>query len=228
MSDPAPLRLLVFDVDGTLVDSQAHIMAAMEVAFGAFDRPPPPRAEVLSIVGLSLPEAMARLVPGIAAAERDALVEAYKNSFATVRANGESTLSPLYPGARTILDGLLSRDDILVGVATGKSRRGLDHVLRAHGLNGAFVTEQVADGHPSKPHPSMLYAALSETGAEAGDAIMVGDTTFDIEMGRAAGFATIGVSWGYHPTETLHDAGADCVIDTWADLPATVARIWGI
>lgn len=225
MRQDTPLQLVVFDVDGTLVDSQAHIMSAMGHAYESLGLTTPSRAAVLSIVGLSLPVAMERLSPDLDDSERSALVEAYKNSFSTLRVAGGAGLSPFYPGMRAVVDYLLGRDEVLVGLATGKSRRGLDHVLRAHGLTGAFVTEQVADNHPSKPNPSMLLTALAETGAEAADAVMIGDTTFDIEMGRAAGFATIGVGWGYHPTEALAHSGADLVIEEIAALPMAIERL---
>ncbi len=217
------LRLVVFDVDGTLVDSQNHILSAMRRAFDALGVALPPREEVLSIVGLSLPEAMARLVPDLPCDRRDGLVEAYKDSFGALRAE---TLAPLYPGATDALAALRSQDEVILGVATGKSRRGLDHILRAHGLENSFVTQQVADDHPSKPHPSMLLAACAETGAAPG--VMIGDTSFDIEMGRAAGFATIGVSWGYHRAEALVAAGAGQVIDAFDALLPALDRIWEI
>ncbi|MBC7143405.1 MAG: HAD-IA family hydrolase [Rhodobacteraceae bacterium] len=216
-------RLVVFDVDGTLIDSQNHIFAAMEQAFGAGAHTLPPREAVLSIVGLSLPEAVARLVPHLPAEARSAIVEAYKQSFGTLRADA---LSPLFPGAAEALSRLRARADLLLGVATGKSRRGLDHVLATHGLAGHFVTAQVADDHPSKPHPAMLLAALAETGTEARNAVMIGDTTFDIEMGRAAGMATIGVGWGYHPAEALRAAGAGQVIHDFAALLPALERAW--
>lgn len=217
------LRLVVFDVDGTLIDSQNHIFAAMEQAFAAVPHPLPPREAVLSIVGLSLPEAVARLVPDLPADARAAIVAAYKQSFGTLRAD---TLSPLFPRAAEVLTSLRARTDLLLGVATGKSRRGLDHMLAAHDLAGHFVTAQVADDHPSKPHPSMLLAALAETGIEARNAVMIGDTTYDIEMGRAAGMATIGVGWGYHPTEALRAAGAGQVIHDFATLVPALDRMW--
>ncbi|SNS91979.1 HAD-IA family hydrolase [Tropicimonas sediminicola] len=223
----SPLRLVIFDVDGTLVDSQAHIVAAMDAAYGGLGMQPPPRETVLSIVGLSLPVAMAQLSPELDTEAQEALVEGYKNSFSSLRSTGApEQMSPLYPGAREVIDALLARDDVLVGIATGKSRRGLDHLLAAHGLTGAFVTEQVADHHPSKPHPSMVLTALAETGVEARDAVMIGDTSFDMEMGRAARVRTLGVSWGYHPTETLTRAGAGAIVDRYADLPAAIERIW--
>lgn len=214
--------LVVFDVDGTLVDSQAHILASMAGAFATLGREAPGRAETLSIVGLSLPVAMERLAQDAGPEELDALVEAYKATFMSIRVSGEDA-SPLYPGTRTMLDGLSERPDLLLGLATGKSRRGLQHLVEAHGLASYFVTTQVADDHPSKPHPSMLNACLAETGAGADVAVMVGDTEFDIDMGRAAGFRTIAVSWGYHQVERL--GAADRHISDWAELPGVLADL---
>ncbi|MGB0798386.1 MAG: HAD-IA family hydrolase [Planktomarina sp.] len=218
----SPLSLILFDVDGTLVDSQAHIFGAMVSAFESQDLPVPPKSDVLSIVGLSLFEAFGVLRPDLDDAKRDALVAAYKNSFMSMRQ--DRTPSPLYPGARACLDQLGLIDEYLLGVATGKSRRGLDHVLRAHDLGGKFVTEQVADFHPSKPHPAMAQAALDASGAERG--VMIGDTTYDMEMGRAAGLKTIAVTWGYHPVADLRPL-ADVVVDRFAELAPAIKHLWG-
>lgn len=214
--------LVVFDVDGTLVDSQDHILTAMSDAFAAAGHPPPGRQTVLSIVGLSLPEAIARLAPEAPGPVLATILGAYKAGFGAVRARAPA---PLYPGARRVLDALRDRPGLTLGIATGNSRRGLDHVLSSHGLARHFATTQVADDHPSKPDPAMLMAALAETGGEAGRAVMIGDTTYDIEMGRAAGFATIGVGWGYHPARALEAAGADSVIDDFAALLPALARL---
>lgn len=223
----SPLRLVIFDVDGTLVDSQGHIHAAMSHAYGALGLSAPEHPAVLRIVGLSLPEAMARLSPELDADTRMRLVEAYKDSFSTLRSRGGAQeLSPLYPGAREVVETLLARDDLLVGLATGKSRRGLDHVLAAHGLTGAFATEQVADHHPSKPHPSMVLTALAETGVAPCDAVMIGDTSFDMEMGRAAGVRCLGVGWGYHPAEQLTRAGAATVLERYENMLAAIDDVW--
>lgn len=222
MTAPRP-RLVIFDVDGTLVDSQDHIHAAMTAAFDAEGLLVPPRAEVLSIVGLSLPEAVARLVPELANNRRDRIVAAYKASFAPLR--GEAR-APLYPGARAALLALQARGDVALGIATGKSRRGLDHLLAAHDLAGLFVTMQVADDHPSKPHPSMVKAALDEAGIAAADAVMVGDTTFDMAMARAAGVEALGVGWGYHPPADLARAGAREVVNAYDALLPALGRIW--
>lgn len=223
MSD---LRLVIFDVDGTLIDSQAHILAAMGAAFGANALTPPDRTETLAIVGLSLPVAMARLAPDHPASHAP-LVEAYKDAFTSLRSapDGGAALSPLFPGARAALDLLAQEDHTLLAIATGKSRRGMEHIFDLHDLRGFFQSVQVADDHPSKPNPSMVAACLRETGVEPGRAVIVGDTTFDIEMGRAAGIHALGVTWGYHPPEALTRAGACTLLHSFDALPAALERI---
>ena len=218
------LRLVIFDVDGTLVDSQGSIVAAMAAAFGAHGLPAPERAAILSIVGLSLDHAMLRLVPDLEPGARARLVDAYKEAYHAHRLEQGAAHAPLYPGTAEMLARLAEEPELLMGVATGKSRRGLDALMEAHGLERYFLTRQVADDHPSKPHPSMVQTALVETGVEAGDAVMVGDTSYDMDMARAAGVAGLGVSWGYHGPEALKDARA--VIHRIADLPPALDRIW--
>ncbi|MCW8841981.1 MAG: HAD-IA family hydrolase [Rhodobacteraceae bacterium] len=220
-----PLRLVVFDVDGTLVDSQQTIVEAMRRAFDQVGAPQPTREAVLGIVGLSLDVAMARLAPEAPRATHHALADGYKTAYVNLRASkGTPASSPFYPGARDMLMSLAARDDLLLGVATGKSRRGLEKLIEGHGLEGVFVTEQVADFHPSKPHPSMLKAALSETGVAPENAVMVGDTSFDMEMARAAGLRGLGVSWGYHAASALKAAGR--IIDRFDDLPGALDDFW--
>lgn len=223
MSDP--IKLIIFDVDGTLVDSQADIIAAMTEAFKGLGQPVPNRNAILSIVGLSLDHAMAQLAPELTRRDHDLLVEGYKDSYVALRAKiGAAQSSPLYPGAREVLDALKAQENVLLGVATGKSRRGLDKLIEAHDLGAYFVTQQVSDFHPSKPHPSMILSALNETGVEAKHAVMIGDTSFDMDMAQAAGVTGIGVSWGYH---NIHRLGAArCVVDHFDDLPGVIAQIW--
>jgi phosphoglycolate phosphatase len=223
MSD---LKLVIFDVDGTLVDSQGDITAAMDMAFRAQGLTPPDRNATLSIVGLSLPEAMLRLAPDHSKAVHDQLVEGYKDAYVTLRArNGAAVGSPLYPGVRQVLDDLSAQDDVLLAVATGKSRRGLDKLIEGHGLEGMFFSQQVSDFHPSKPHPSMILTAMSDCGVGPAQAVMIGDTTYDMDMARAAGVTGIGVSWGYHDRAEL--GAAAHILDDIAGLPALLDQIWG-
>lgn len=222
MTCRSPGRLIVFDVDGTLVDSQHLILAAMTQAFADCGIDLPPRDTVLGVIGLSLPQAMAVLAPDQPDAA-PALAQAYRDSFYIRRQAGDS--APLYPGAFAALQRLAAEPGTLLGVATGKARRGLDHVLDQHALARFFVTLQTADDHPSKPHPAMLAAALDETGCVADRAVMIGDTEYDIAMGRAAGMTTIGVAWGYHPTPRLHAAGADAVVQDFPALEAALAAL---
>lgn len=198
------LKLVVFDVDGTLVDSQGDILASMQIAFDGVGLPLPDRAAVLSIVGLSLPQAMARLVPGASDAKIDALVTGYKDGYFERRK--VSGHAPLYPGITDLLTALGKYDNLLLGIATGKSRRGLDALLEGLNLPVRFVTTQVSDDHPSKPHPAMLHAALRESGVDAADSVMIGDTSYDMDMAQSAGMKSIAVGWGYHDDAALSGA----------------------
>lgn len=218
------MKLVIFDVDGTLVDSQGHIVASMEGAFAAHSLPTPKREAVLSIVGLSLPEAFVRLVPDHAD-KRDSLTQAYKDTFMAMRLSGQGD-SPLYPGAEAVLAELSAQPDTILGIATGKSRRGLDHIIEVNGWEQTFQTIQVADHHPSKPHPSMVLTCLSEAGVEAVDAVMIGDTTYDMDMARAAGVRGLGVDWGYHEGADLIASGAVRVLPEYAALPGALAHMW--
>lgn len=205
------MKLVVFDCDGTLVDSQHMIVAAMEQAFASFGMPTPGRAAILSIVGLSLDQAVRRLVPPVVQTDIPALAEAYKNAFGELRRD-KAHQEPLYPGVRETLLALANEPGVLLGVATGKSRRGLAAVLDREGLTDLFTTLQTADTHPSKPHPAMLLAAIAEAGTDANRTLMIGDTTYDIDMARDAGARAIGVAWGYHPVAELKAAGAHRVL----------------
>lgn len=157
------MKLAIFDVDGTLVDSQAMIAASLTAAFSAEGLALPQRSRMMSIVGLSLVDAMAALAPDHGAAGHQRLAAAYKEAFWQHRARGEHT-EELFPGAHELLLKLRARDDVALGIATGKSRRGVAHLIERHGYEGWFATIQTSDDHPSKPHPSMIVTALAETG----------------------------------------------------------------
>ena len=215
MSAPA-IRLAVFDCDGTLVDGQADICAAMEAAFAVTGLDVPDRGAVRRVVGLSLPVAIRHLVPGADPDLCHAASEAYKQAFRAMRAEGRLA-EPLFPGVAPLLDRL-GGSGWSLGVATGKSDRGLHSVLAVHGLSDRFVTLQTADRHPSKPHPAMLEAALFEACALPGDSVMIGDTTYDVAMAVSAGVRAIGVAWGYHAADELLAAGAMAVAETPEEL----------
>ena len=215
-------KLAVFDCDGTLVDSQANICRAMEEAFLLADIPAPPRTAIRRIVGLSLVEALAALLPQADAALHRRMAADYKDAFFRLRTSGAMAEEPLFEDIATVL-ATLADDGWLLGVATGKSDRGLAHILGHHGLAERFVTLQTADRHPSKPDPAMLVAAMAEAGAEPRMTAMIGDTSFDMAMAKAAGARAVGVAWGYHDVHELVEAGADVVADRVAALPGLLA-----
>jgi phosphoglycolate phosphatase len=118
------------------------------------------------------------------------------------------------------------RDDIVLGIATGKARRGIDRLFEREGWADRFLTVQTADNHPSKPHPAMVRAAMAETGVGPARTVMVGDTTFDVEMALAAGVGALGVAWGYHPPEELREAGAHGVVEICEQLVADIDALF--
>jgi phosphoglycolate phosphatase len=208
--------LALFDCDGTLVDSQANICEAMEHAFAATGLTPPPRNLIRRIVGLSVFEAASALAPDLDEVQRTALAEQYKLAFHGLRARG-LIHEPLYDGIGDLLTRLTAGGWSL-GVATGKSDRGLNNCLAHHGIADQFVTLQTADRHPSKPHPAMVKQAIDEAQSSPQSTVMIGDTSFDMIMGRNAGCRSIGVSWGYHPADELRAAGAWAIAETTEEL----------
>lgn len=210
-------KLVIFDCDGTLIDSQHIIFAAMNHTYSAHNIEPPKREETLRVVGLSLVEAIKALSPEFDLGMCERFAQTYKNSFSEFRSDSHLT-EPMFDGARDILHRLKNQQNIQLGIATGKSRRGVAKFLERENLEGYFDTVQTADDAPSKPSPVMLEQALLEIGLGPDDAIMIGDTTFDIEMAVNAGVKPIGVSWGYHGSDELSQAGAHHVIDEFTQL----------
>lgn len=213
-------RLAVFDCDGTLIDGQADVCWAMERAFTRADLPAPDNQAVRRIVGLSLPAAVRSLAPDLSDDQNRAVTEFYRSSFRARREEGLLD-EPLYDGIADLLRALHGAGWQLA-VATGKSDRGLAACLATHGIADLFVSLQTADRHPSKPHPAMLEAALFEAGADRHEAVMIGDTSFDMLMARSIGVAAIGVGWGYHGAHELIASGAASVVETAAALAAAL------
>jgi phosphoglycolate phosphatase len=211
------LKLIVFDCDGTLIDSQHLIVEAMSATFAANGLPVPPRSSILRVVGLSVSEAVAAVSGSTDETLVANLGAGYRNAFSGLRQK-PNFIEPMYPGGHDAVLALAADTEVLLGIATGKSRRGVDLFLARESLADRFATIQTADDAPSKPHPGMLLRAMEETGAAPGDTVMIGDTTYDMTMARNAGVAAIGVAWGYHTPEELTEAGAQAVARDFPDL----------
>ena len=210
------LRLAVFDCDGTLVDSQHTIIAATRAACAALDIPCPTAEAIRSVVGLPFEMAYDQILPETDLATRERLSGFYRQAFADIRARAPEP-EPLYSGVRACL-AELDAAGWLLGIATGKTLRGLHATLDRHDLLARFVTTQTADHAPGKPNPQMLLQAMGEAGAEASATVMIGDTTFDVAMALTAQTKIIGVSWGYHEAEALAEAGAHGIAETYSEV----------
>lgn len=215
------MQLILFDCDGTLIDSQHMIVEAMGRAFLAHDLEPPSRGEIAHIIGLSVDECMRQLMPGGGVEIWGRLAASYREHFNILR-SGPGGTEALFRGARQAVATLAQRCDVLLGIATGKSRRGVQRFLEREGWTGMFATVQTADDAPSKPHPGMVLNAMAETGARASRTVMIGDTTHDILMARSAGVTGLGVAWGNHSEDALRRAGAAAVARDFTQLTELV------
>ncbi len=219
------LKLIVFDCDGTLVDTQYIITEVMRLAFLNTGIAAPDRAAILRTIGLSLPETMAELAPEHCPVVRNELARAYREQYRALRQNAPAP-EPMFPGAASLLTRLAARKDFVLGLATGKSRRGVLRFLEQNGLDGVFATIQTADDAPSKPHPAMILQAMEQTGVSSDAAIMVGDTSHDMLMAASAHVPGVGVSWGYHTAAELQRAGAKIIVRSFTAL-AQALDGWG-
>jgi len=209
--------LVVFDWDGTLMDSEAKIVRCMQAAAQDLQIPDPGVAAIRDIIGLGLSEAMQVLFPGSSAGDQAQLVERYRRHFLEL----DNTAMPLFPGVAAGLTQLADQGYMLA-VATGKARRGLNRVLDETGMRQLFVTSRCADETLSKPHPQMLEEILDQTGVESGRALMVGDTVYDMQMAQNARVAGLGVSYGVHARERLLECGALACVDSFREVCAWV------
>lgn len=214
--EPDHLWLILFDCDGTLVDSKTLIVRAMQTAFEKADQKAPSPRAIERVIGLSLSHAISNLglKPGSLASE-------ISNNFKVAYAHHRDVLDtpePLFSGAGALIQNLAAMDHILLGIATGKSKKGVESLFERHHWHNHFITIQTADNAPSKPHPGMIEAAMAETGIDRQRTIMIGDTSYDMEMARAAGSHAIAVTWGHHEIDELSAHGPQHIVETMQEL----------
>ncbi|MDF2373768.1 MAG: HAD-IA family hydrolase [Rhizobiaceae bacterium] len=211
------MKLVLFDCDGTLIDSAAVIHACMELAFLESGHAAPDISRTKSIIGLTLDIAIAQMLERQVDDHIHHLVGRYKHHSLKMRSGSEAH-EPFYDGIWDVLDVLRKEDEILLGVVTGKSRRGLDNLLAKHALEPSFITTRTADECPSKPNPAMVLECCCETGVDPAATIVIGDAIYDMQMARSAGATAIGVNWGYSNEQALRNAGAHDVAHRPQDL----------
>ena len=211
-----PFELLVFDWDGTLMDSVAHIVASMEHAIADLDLPVLPHDVLRDVIGLGLGEAIERLYPAVTPDLRRQLADRYRYHYLAD--------DPCFPfdGAEEVLREL-NRQGYYMAVATGKGRRGLDRVLDSTGFRPLFDITRCADETRSKPHPQMLQEIMDVLDVEPAQTLMIGDTEYDLQMANNAGAVPLGVSYGVHPVERLHAHKPSACLDAIRELPEWLA-----
>ncbi len=215
-------ELIIFDWDGTLMDSIAKIVRCFTAALEDSGVSGPSEDAIRHVIGLGLGEAVAELLPEADAATRDQVVERYRQHFLHL----DQTGMELFPGVRVGLEDL-SAQGYLLAIATGKARRGLDRVLRDTGTAHLFCATRCADEAFSKPHPKMLEDILEQTGFTAERALMVGDTTYDMQMARHAGMDGLAVTYGVHGRELLAEHGPLACLDSFTEVYEWLQRVGG-
>ena len=212
-------ELIIFDWDGTLMDSVAKIVRCFTAAVEDVGAPQPGQDATRHVIGLGLAEAVTTLLPQVDADTRTQVVERYRQHFLHL----DQTDMPLFPGVREGLESLVAQGCMLA-IATGKARRGLDRVLHDTGMAHLFSATRCADEAFSKPHPRMLYDILAYTGHDAASALMVGDTSYDLQMARAASMDSLGVTYGAHSREHLLPHAPLACLDSFIEVSLWLQR----
>jgi len=218
------MRLVIFDLDGTLIDSEALIVQTVGEAFRAVDEPIPDEDAIRAISGITARDAVAILAPSADPARVDVLLESYIRHY---QARTAATREPMFNGALQALDRLQAAPETILAVATGKGYQGAVTLLEHHGIVARFNSIETPTHNRGKPDPQMLESAMEKAGVEAARTVMVGDTVHDMRMARAAGVGAIGVTWGYHERGELIAEGADIVIDSFDQLGAAINQLTG-
>ena len=217
-------KLVIMDLDGTLVDSQEFIISATTVAFRNEGLKVPKRENILSIIGLSLTEAFRVLNKDLNEKQIKKLISTFKNCYNTF--SQEQLISPLYENAKNFLENLKRNEEIILAIATGKGLKGLLQILKAHNLESFFSKLQTSDFYPSKPDPTMLVSLMKTLKIKTEDAVMVGDTDFDISMAHRAGIKSIGVLWGYHSISRIKLMKPTAIVENFADLEQKINELF--
>lgn len=219
------MRLVIFDLDGTLIDSVALIVETVTASFNDVGHPVPDEKTIRSISGISLPEAMKIMAPGADEARVEAIGAAYRARYSH---EGGTAREPLFEGALAALDRLEADPETILAVATGKGYGGAVTLLERHGIVGRFNSIETPTHNRGKPDPQMIETAMAKAGIDREHTAMIGDTVHDMRMAKAGGVKAIGVAWGYHEPEELRAAGADIVIERFDQLDGALDRLIGV
>ena len=220
------IRLAIFDVDGTIVDSAGHIVEAAHQVFEANGLPKPDEQAVRSGIGLNLEIIMLQLLGNDDQDLAFDLAQQYRDNINHKIENGLLS-ETIYHGAAETIDTLGNQDETFLGIATGKRLKGVERLFREQGFGHHFHTLQTPDNNPSKPHPGMVHTAMKDTGVDAQRTVMIGDTSYDMEMAKSAGARALGVNWGYHDADRLRAAGADLVIENYGQMLEAIDELTG-
>jgi phosphoglycolate phosphatase len=218
------MQLIIFDMDGTLIDSVALIVETVSNAFAAVNEPPPTESAIRAISGITARDAMAILAPQAGDARVEEILASYRMHY---HSSAGREREPMFAGALEALDQLQARPNTILAVATGKGYRSAVTLLERHGILERFHSVQTPDHNRGKPDPQMIETAMEHAGADRAATVMIGDTVHDMRMAKAAGVKAIGVAWGYHTVIELSEAGADAIVESFAELDAAIDELLG-
>ncbi len=218
-------KLVIFDLDGTLIDTEVLMVESVVAAFRKIGHAAPDEKTIRSISGLGLVQGFAQISSGLGQGDLEGLKNYYREIY--LERASASMRESLFSGALAALEMLAARDDLLISVATGKSGSGTDRVLRAHNILSLFTSVHTPDTNRSKPDPDMVHSAIAIANSGLQSTLMIGDTVNDINMAVAAGVKSIGVNWGYHTSDELIKAGADVLVDDFSQMLAEIDNLVG-
>jgi phosphoglycolate phosphatase len=218
------MRLIIFDMDGTLIDSVGLIVETVTAAFNAINEPVPTETAIRAVSGITAREAMAIIAPAATPSRVEEIVDSYRSQY---RQRAGTAREPMFQGALDTLNRLQRQKDTVLAVATGKGYQGAVTLLERHKILDRFHSVETPDHNRGKPDPQMIETAMEKAGATRGETVMIGDTVHDIKMAKAAGVKAIGVAWGYHTVFDLNEAGADVIVENFAELDAAIDEALG-